>query len=795
PTRGFVAFPARRAARDHAVTSSPPDTTEKDSLAETPQGSEQYAMYLTNLGLTYQSKYSRFARPSDIDTAIECVALAVRGTSEGATERPIRVSYLANAYFLRGARVGSLDDLQTAIDLGEEALAATGSEHPSRGLLLTNLGAAYQERHELTNDSGDLRRARDLAEQALAECRADDPALAGRLWNLGTAHALLFLKTRALDDLISAIDYSERSIAVLPPGHADEAPRLGNLCGYHRVKYEESPDQSLADLDKAVEYGSRGLALLPENDVRRAAIFADLGSVYALRFAEAGELSDFTEAEDLFENALAILPPDDPHRAAILADLAEAYASRSKRGQGVAAPQARARLAAGLTRMDTAPPWARVRLARAVGNVFLHAGETATAAGMFRTAVEALGTVASPDLERQDRIHGVRGEQGLVSQAIAAYLDLNDAAAALDVAEQGRGIAFSGRPDVERDSSGLPGEADTGVVVMLNFGASRSDAVILRGAETTVVRLTGVWWAEARRMIDKLGYSTAHSGAERRTRIAEVLNWLWNRVTEPVFEALDYNGQASTPPRLWWVPVGIASLMPLHAARSSDGACALDYAVSSYAPTIRTLMASRHRPAVRDRRQLTVAMAATPHWPDLRRVAEEARNPIVSPEGSTVLRDGRASVRDVLAEIPKVTWVHFACHAANDHRNPLQSGLVLSDGLLSVAQISARTQDEAELAYLSACESAQAGARHLDEVIHLGTAFQAAGFRHIVGTLWPVGDAAAAQVAHDFYQHLADGGDGTADRAPYALHAAVRRLRSNKPDRPDLWAPFTHLGP
>jgi hypothetical protein len=42
---------------------------------------------------------------------------------------------------------------------------------------------------------------------------------------------------------------------------------------------------------------------------------------------------------------------------------------------------------------------------------------------------------------------------------------------------------------------------------------------------------------------------------------------------------------------MWWVPTGNLSYLPLHAA-GRDDECVLDRVVSSYTPTVRSLLAS-----------------------------------------------------------------------------------------------------------------------------------------------------------------------------------------------------------
>jgi CHAT domain-containing protein len=109
---------------------------------------------------------------------------------------------------------------------------------------------------------------------------------------------------------------------------------------------------------------------------------------------------------------------------------------------------------------------------------------------------------------------------------------------------------------------------------------------------------------------------------------------------------------------------------------------------------------------------------------------------------------------------------------------------------LAVKQLATLDLSDAYLAYLSACTTAYGGTELPDEVIHLASAFQLAGFPHVIGTLWPVSDAGALRMADLFYAHL-DGGALPAE----ALHLSVRQIRKNYPDQPHLWASHIHLGP
>jgi CHAT domain-containing protein len=82
------------------------------------------------------------------------------------------------------------------------------------------------------------------------------------------------------------------------------------------------------------------------------------------------------------------------------------------------------------------------------------------------------------------------------------------------------------------------------------------------------------------------------------------------------------------------------------------------------------------------------------------------------------------------------------------------------------------------LAYLSACSTgANQVDKLVDEAIHLISAFQLSGFRHVVGTLWEVQDKACVDVARILYETLRDKGSTDDAAVSLGLHLAVRALR------------------
>ncbi|MET8181196.1 CHAT domain-containing protein [Streptomyces sp. NPDC005336] len=91
--------------------------------------------------------------------------------------------------------------------------------------------------------------------------------------------------------------------------------------------------------------------------------------------------------------------------------------------------------------------------------------------------------------------------------------------------------------------------------------------------------------------------------------------------------------------------------------------------------------------------------------------------------------------------------VRFACHAEQDLMDAAQSAFVLYDGRLTVAELHGLRLPHAELAYLSACETATGGVNLPDEAMHLAATMQLAGYRHVIATMWSIHDCSAPDVA------------------------------------------------
>ncbi len=111
--------------------------------------------------------------------------------------------------------------------------------------------------------------------------------------------------------------------------------------------------------------------------------------------------------------------------------------------------------------------------------------------------------------------------------------------------------------------------------------------------------------------------------------------------------------------------------------------------------------------------------------------------------------------------------LHFATQGYLDDRIPLDSALVLTipeelspgqdNGLLQVWEIFESMRLDADLVVLSACDSALGRELSGEGLIGLTRAFQYAGARSVVASLWSVSDQATAELMTRFHRHYAAG--------------------------------------
>src|SRR5271167_4951279 len=77
-----------------------------------------------------------------------------------------------------------------------------------------------------------------------------------------------------------------------------------------------------------------------------------------------------------------------------------------------------------------------------------------------------------------------------------------------------------------------------------------------------------------------------------------------------------YQTRSERPPRIWWCTTGLLAFLPIHAAGLYDthevGEKVSDFVISSYAPTLTSILELSDPVAREDLQVLTVAQASAP---------------------------------------------------------------------------------------------------------------------------------------------------------------------------------------
>ena len=195
-------------------------------------------------------------------------------------------------------------------------------------------------------------------------------------------------------------------------------------------------------------------------------------------------------------------------------------------------------------------------------------------------------------------------------------------------------------------------------------------------------------------------------------------------------------------PILQWCPTGHFTFLPIHAAGDYDAQgmeCAADYFISSYTPTVGASLA--RPPAPSGSEAHAFKMMVVIQTKELDSTKEELENIQRHVSSDAMVAFGvpgtAASVETVASRLSEASIVHFACHGKQDRLKPLDSGLVLDDGLLQVSRIMKEMSIRGSLAFLCGCETAPMGDTNLpDEAMSLGASLLFSGFRSVIATMW-----------------------------------------------------------
>jgi hypothetical protein len=827
----------------------------EDALSSIADDHPNRVSFCSNLGILFFSSYERSGRPPELDRAIEYYRAAVLNCPK---DHPNRWKiYLVQLGLGLSARFGislQMADLQEAIAFIEEAAAATPPEFPGRAVVFNNLGGVYLRRYRIAKAATDLEAAIQnyrLAVESIHPDHADRPWYQVFLADALCVRFRRFGEISVLDEAIKCCQAEH----LLPARKGACFDLLGRL---YLTKFKST--DSATDLKESIRYSQLALETTSANDPSRLDYLSQVGEGYKELFNAEQLTEDLNRSSNAFSEIFntAELPTRRLFAGLRLAfnQTSEELWTEAADTIDRIVPLLSEVIPPSHSR-DDAQNLLRTfhEISSVAPAVFLKAGRSAMQAlevlENFRGIIAGLTVDARSDVsmlnEKQldlwRRYTECRKQLAALSSGVTSNFEL--------AVEPSTDSRFDPRStqrqrklhktlkDVLREIRECPGFEDfllapegeailklarDGPLVCFNTSIWGSHAFLVTIKAVEVITLPNIEPSDMSSLVRSSRFTARadrdpeldeSSDEEDAHELATQMMRLWDHAVKPVLERLGMLGQKSSGeklPRIWWIGGGIVSLIPLHAAgRHTPGSTdnTLGHVISSYVPTLKMLQYLRSKtPASvssEPRRILVVTMSTSHggHEP-LNTKAEAAAIIKYDSESCKVTHLERPCKDMVKTELATCTIAHFACHGFVDVVQPAKSSLILGrdtvEELTVNEMIDAVLQsgpNGAQVAYLSACSTAEIrDLEMLHESIHLASAFQLAGFQHVIGTLWKANDDTAVSIASKFYKRLFQIQEITGESVSHALHHAVTDVRQAAGASGDLakWACFIHVG-
>ncbi|KAI3325612.1 hypothetical protein HD806DRAFT_490775 [Xylariaceae sp. AK1471] len=676
------------------------------------------------------------------------------------------------------------------------------------GDVAASLGIFLCESYKRTLSIEDLEEGIRFAEKAV-EFSDTNATRAGRLNNLAILMGKQALRTSTIIDYDAAIQMAQKALDMATDEYPERWSLLSTLGTILCDKYTKSGHEN--DLEESIRVSRESLGIIPDDHPERAAELKNLGLVLDLRAVERVSISDADEAMDCFLAILSI--PNLP-----LISYIEAYTVISHLGvdwqEGYELMSSATKLISRLLPRSFEITDKQEVIKQVVG--------LASDAAAFALGAEKGPQVALELLEqgrdllsssfeelRIDILHLQEKHPNLAKE----FLRLRDQLQAPVTFEILPGLKQEHRAmavrlnlqitaskefdELTEEIRKLPGfeeflaapcpaqiknAAQCDPIVVVNISDHRCDALLIQPHEIRALNLPTVSKVEIEQ-----------KARARKLGSPEILEWLWDTIASPILDALGFTQEPSSHgdwPHVWWIPTGPLRSFPLHAAgyhAKQSSETVLDRVISSYSTSVKSIIYGRHRRlfTLDSGKALLVAMAQTPGISPLPNATKEVAvvRSLCKSLGLEVA-EPKPLRENVMECLRNCKIFHFAGHGYTDIINPLLSALYLedwNDEILSVSDLLDQSLHESSpfLAYLSACGTGQVkNEKSVDESIHLISACQLSGFRHVIGTLWDVSDKHCVEMAATTYKEIVDKGlsDESVSRG---LHQAIRKLRNS----------------
>ncbi|KAI0027902.1 CHAT domain-containing protein, partial [Vararia minispora EC-137] len=815
---------------------------------------------LNNLGSALLTRFSRLGVIDDLQSAIVVHRQAVDLAPDNHPHKSTYLNSLAKALRSRFNRFGILDDLESALIVCRQAVSLTPDGHPNKPTHLNNLGSTLETRFNRLDSLDDLEAAIVVHRQATRFDRLgglDDleSAIVVKRWvvdftpnghpnkpmwlnSLGRALKNRFNRLHKLDDLESAITFCRQAVDLTPDGHPDKPMWLSGLGSALGIRFIQTRNPE----DPKLSYSAFVSAADQETGPPSVRFDAVKGCIYTRSFQIALGHATYRDLMNDFDRAFNLIP----QVAWLGTNIAQRYTILSSIGEVISYAVSIAIQTGALSRAvewfdeGRSVVWGQLlQLRSPVDNLRSDYPDLADKLQSLSRGLEVSGNdISIADLN--ELLHS--GPDVTVPDQASVRTKLaQDYQTLLHEIREKDGFKNFLLPRTLAEL--VPPHRKDGPVIIINVHHLRCDALIVYGSAEPIIhvplpKLTSKIAEDIRLCITK-SLKEAHNavrgtmedrvtdsgppdycrGALRYelsrnvdSVFADASEVLWLCVVQPILERIENKLADSTIaniPHITWCPTGPLAFLPIHAAgiygcrgMPDHGMKLSDIIVSSYTPTLSALLRPPHMfadgwPSMK---ALIVSQPTTPGMAKLPGVLSEAIR-IQEHLSSQIkhLYDTDATVDAVLGAMKEddCQVFHLACHGFWGVKDPAKSAFALYDGHLTLSRLMSISVRNAELAFLSACQTPTSYEELPEEAVHLAVGMLAIGFKSVIGTMWPIGDQEAPIIADEVYRQLKENcvsGDGRL-KVAYALHEAAKVLREKVGESNiTRWAPYVHFG-
>jgi CHAT domain-containing protein/Tfp pilus assembly protein PilF len=251
------------------------------------------------------------------------------------------------------------------------------------------------------------------------------------------------------------------------------------------------------------------------------------------------------------------------------------------------------------------------------------------------------------------------------------------------------------------------------------------------------------------------------------------------------------------------VPDGPLWDLPFQALIRPDGAHLIERAAVFYTPSLTYLRETRRtrRQSEAPKRLLAIGNPGSARLPNAgREVQGLAAVYRSAPQESRILTGAEATKQVWLQSAPDYRVLHLATHGTLNSANPMYSWLSLApaapgrpDDALEAREVIGLNL-HADVAVLSACDTARGEVSSGEGMVGMSWAFLMAGVSTTVVSQWSVDSASTTQLMLAFHSQLQAALDSGSGRARALRTGALAVMRSPEHRHPYYWAGFVMVG-